>query len=246
MPIRTKYWTLAELKAKVAADLDLKFDSSEEAFITTSEINGYINEGIDRAEMLIHSIYEDYFLTRSNIPIVADTEEYALPMGIWGMKIRRIIFTDGTTTYEIPRIRDWKKFENMEAGFTTSSSGSYSYIILKSNLPTVENTNEIVSGNHKIVLSPKPQTNGNMKVWYLSQARELVNESDVLDIPEAHQMIVAFAKVKCLEKEKNEGLASAVENLASIVSNFEAMLYNMVPDTNNEIEPDYSGYGEMV
>ena len=78
-----KYWTWAELKDKVQRDLDLE----GEVFINETELLGYANEAIDEVERQVHTLYEDYFLTKAVISLVDGTEEYALPTDIYAFKI---------------------------------------------------------------------------------------------------------------------------------------------------------------
>ena len=85
-----KYWTLSEIKAKIKRDLDLE----AEDFVRDTELNDLINEAIDEAEAEVHSLYEDYFLTREVVTLVAGQEEYELPTNIYGHKIRRVVYNN--------------------------------------------------------------------------------------------------------------------------------------------------------
>ena len=121
MSTLTRFWTLAEFRAKLRMDLDLE----EETFVRPQELDDYINEAIDEAESEIHGLYEDYFLTRSQVSLVQGQEEYDMPDNIYGDKIRRIMYNNTSTVYKIKRIKDWKKFEVYEIAQNFSTSDLY-------------------------------------------------------------------------------------------------------------------------
>jgi hypothetical protein len=70
-----RYWTFAEIKAKVESDLGME----DEDFVSADEMLAYGNEAIDEAEAEIHTINEDYFLTMGPISLVSGTDSYDLP-----------------------------------------------------------------------------------------------------------------------------------------------------------------------
>ena len=111
MAIASKYWTLDELKGKIQRDLDIEGEVFIQDASDAPELLEYINEGIDKAEEIVHSLYEDYFLDKASITLVSGTHEYDLPSAIYAHKIRRIIYRNGTRVYTVDRIRDWHKFE---------------------------------------------------------------------------------------------------------------------------------------
>lgn len=123
-----KYWTLAEIRAKVEAECDLE----DEDFVRSGEFTDYVNEAIDEAESEIHGLYEDYFLKRLEVPVVALDEELDLPTDIYAHKIRRIIFRLGNspesaTVYTVERLRDWKKFEDKSIYDSNLTTDLYRY-----------------------------------------------------------------------------------------------------------------------
>jgi hypothetical protein len=236
MAITTMYWTLATLRTKIEDDLDLDIGAGVEAFISLTEFAGLVNEAIDRAEQSVHTLYEDYFLTRSVLPLVSGTEEYALPDGIYAHKIRRIVYRNGSTVFEVPRIRDWRKFEKYEASKPHSGGNLYSYFLLNS-----------VPGEPKLLVVPTPTEAGNFfQMWYIRGANRLVNDTDKLDIPEAQNFILAYIRMKVFEKEMNPNLQKAASDVDIEKRQLEETLTAMVPDADNEIEPDYSAYEEHI
>lgn len=227
-----KFWTWAELRGKVEADLDLE----EETFITQDELLGYGNEAVDEVERQVHNIYEDYFLTRGTINLVSGTEEYDLPDDIYAMKIRSIVYRNGTSVWKVQKIRDWHKFEQYEVEQTgTSSYSQYGYFLLNQ-----------TAGSPKLLLAPTPIENGSfLKIWYLRNANELVDDDSILDIPEAANYIMQYIKVRCYEKEGHPNLEKAMLDLQQEKETTLSILGQMVADNSTEIEPDLRLYEDM-
>lgn len=230
-----KYWSWAEIKEKIEADLDLQ----DEDFVRKDELLAYANEAIDEAESEIHTLYEDYFLKYVDIPIVVDDEFLSIPTlipDIYADKIRGVIFTvpGSTTTYTVARLKDWKKFQHKAISDTQSTTDLYSYFIVNT-----------TPGNPQIMLVPKSRESGTLKVWYLRNANRMVLDTDVCDIPEFINFIFSHMRVKVFGKEGHPGYAEALERLESERTRMIAVLSNRVPDADNEIDVDMSHYNEM-
>lgn len=234
MSIAARYWTYSDLVTKVEADLDLE----GEVFVQASELLGYFNEAVDKAEEAVHSLYEDYFLDKDTITLVSATSEYVLPTRIYAHKIRRIIYRNGATCYTINRIKDWRKFEEYALDLVGGSQGSasnYQYFLFNT-----------TAGSPKILFTPEVGESGTyVTVWFLRQANRFVSDSDVLDVPEAANFVMQYVKCRCYEKEGHPNLAKAMGDLAEMKDSLEGILAAMVPDADNEIEMDLSFYREM-
>lgn len=229
-----KFWTLAEIIAKVEKDLDIE----GEDFVKRDELIGYINEGIDFCESKVHDLNEDYFLSSGAVTLVTGTNIYDLPTDIYGDKIREISYRQGTRTYEIKRLRNWKKFKIYELDRAFGPQGpavELCYMLLNS-----------TPGAPQILFTPEVQETGPyVTIWYLRQANRLVNDSDVMDIPEAAQYIIQFAKMSCYEKEGHPNLGGAMIKLEALRTELLGNLQIRSPDNNDEIEMDLSIYSEM-
>lgn len=232
MAVATLYWTYLQLTTKVRDDLDL----TEETFIDDTEMLAYANEAIDRCEQLVHTLYEDYFLTKANISLVNGTDEYPLPDGIYAHKIRRMMYINGSQVYKVTRIGDWKKFEAYALDRVNSNSNLYQYFLINS-----------VVGAPRAIFTPIPRETVTdvITLWYIRQANRLAVDADILDIPEAAGYLIQYMKMRCLEKEQNPMLEKAVSDLAVEKALLESTLASMVPDAENNIEPDFSSYEEM-
>lgn len=229
----SSFSTWADIKAKVQKDLDLE----SETFVTADELLGYANEAIKKIEREIHTIYEDYFLTRSSITLVPAQEEYDLPSDIFANKIRAVVYRTGSTVNKVSRVMDWNKFYDYECDKASGvSTQVYSYFILNQ-----------TAGSPKIVLTPTPSEAGNfVKIWYLRCANQLTTDSSICDLPECYSWLIQDIKVRCYEKEVHPNLGKAIADLESEKQATIAALTCAVPDGENEIEPDFRLYREMT
>lgn len=234
MAIATRFWTYLELKDKLERDLDLE----GEVFIQPTELQEYFNEAIDKAEEIVHTLYEDYFLDKDTITLVSGTSEYTLPSRIYAHKIRRVIYRNGGRCYTVSRVRDWRKFEHYAMDLVGGSQGAaaeYKYFIINS-----------TAGSPKILFTPEVGESGTyITVWFLRQANRLSDDADVLDVPEAANFVLQYVKCRCYEKEGHPNLAKSLGDLQEMKVSLEGALTAMVPDADNEIEADMSFYEEM-
>jgi len=81
--------------------------------------------------------------------------------------------------------------------------------------------------------------------WYMRQANRLEVDSDILDIPEAANFVLRFMKNRVWEKEQNPMLQQGVASLEQERMLMVTTLAAMVPDAENNIEPDFTMYEEM-
>jgi hypothetical protein len=225
------YPTYQDLREAVERELDLE----EETFIQPQEMLKYCNDALREAEKQITTMYEDYFLSKTYLPLVVGVSEYDLPLDIWAHKIRGIVYQSGTIIYQIKRLRTKNMFEDIEEINQFSTSDWYRYFILKQ------------GADPKLVLTPpaKETSTQNVKIYYLREVKKVAQDTDTIDIPEATNFIVSYMKSKCGQKE-NSGLpvAELVEDTKREMETFIETLREMVPDKDNSIEQDFSTYEE--
>ena len=235
-----KFWTLAEIRTKINRDLDLE----GEVFVQPQELIGYINQAIDEAEAEIHTIYEDYFLTWYFPELVSGQREYDLPSDIYAHKIRKIIFSDDQSkTYEIARVPESEKFSDIALTERFRSTEFYRYLIVNTTpgapkIYTVPAIREDDTG-------PSNDGQSKMRIWYLRNANRLSNDTDVCDIPEFVHFVIAYAKLRCLEKEGHPNMmywAQQTERQRRLMVD---TLTNMIPDGETLIEPNMMHYDEL-
>lgn len=229
-----KYYTWAEIRTKIEQECDIQ----DEVFISPEEILAYANEAIDEAEAEIHGLYEDYFLKKVDIPITANDELFSIPTylsDIYGDKIRRLIFSaNGSLTYTVHRLKDWKKFEFKALSDIAGNTDLYHYFLINQ-----------TPGNPQIQLVPKAHESGTLTVWYLRNANRLSVDTDICDIPEFINFIFAHMKVKIYGKEGHPGYNDALERLEVERNRMNAVLSARTPDAENEIELDTTLYNDM-
>lgn len=236
MATTTKFWTWTQVYAKMTAELDL--EGGDDDFVDESEMMAYANDAIDEAEALIHTLYEDYFLTRGTITLVSGTDSYSLTSNLtslYGHKIRAVIYFNGNEVYEVPRIRDWKKFLAYRLGRVNNTSATDLSYFLSNTTP----------GAPDLVFTPVPAVSGAyIEVWYLRQANRLAAGSDVVDIPEFVAFIFDYIRERVAYKEgagspRHQSAKADLEKTRQIMTD---TLTQMVADGDNLVEPDLSTY----
>lgn len=224
-----KSWTLAEIRAKLEADTD----TEDEDFIRADEFTELVNDAIEEAESHILGLYEDYFLTYTDIALTAGTTEVNLPDGIYVHKIRRVIFRNGAKTYPVVRLRDWRKFEEKADFDASSSTAQLRYLLVNR-----------IAETARLLLVPTPTEDGSLRVWHIRTANRLVEETDVCDIPFI-QFIFAHVKEKIYAKEGSAFQPDAAMKLEQKREQLLSTLAQNIPDADNDIESDFSHYEDM-
>lgn len=225
--------TLLQLRTKVLEPIDAieAISDDNDSMYSVDEVNRYINKGIQKAEALIHNIYEDYFLAYKAMSIVSGTSAYVLPTDMYLNKIRKILFDDGTDRYSIDKIKHIEKIQDIVSG------DRYKYKI----------TNNTGVGN-KINIFPTPTfTNSTFtNMYYIRKAAQLVTDSDEIDIPEFEDFVVLYARRECLKKQiGNPMLEDCKAELKQEGIDMVDTLGTMIPDEDNTLELDTSFYEDF-
>jgi len=230
-----KYYTWGEIKAKIQRDLDLQ----GELFVRPDELVAYANEAIDEYEGEINTMSGralDYFLDKYSLDLVADQDEYSLPDEIYAHKIRKIMFNNQSTVYEIKPAGD-KKFQKKAIADNFNTSDLYEYFIYN---PAV--------ADPKIVLIPtaRETATGAVDIWFLRNLNRMTGlDTDICDIPVFINFIYQFIKVRVYEKEGHPNLPVAIQMLEQQRGKMQTALSDAQPDGNDEIEMDLSYYEEL-
>lgn len=218
-------WTWAEIEAKVKNDLDL----NEETMITPEELMAYGNEAIDEAEQHVLGVDESYFLQSTALELVDGSSLYDLPSNIYAMKLRRILYDNGSDAYEIKRIRDISTTQAVE------DDDDYRYMLIMNS-----------SGVHKLKLYPASRENSesNVTIWHVGNANAMTTSSSVMNIPEAVHFVIAKIKHSCLRKEGHPGQVEMKEEVDRQRQLLIETLAAMVLDENNQILIDQNAIVE--
>jgi hypothetical protein len=220
---------------------------SEEDNVTPNELIGYCNEAISEAEAEIHTLYEDYFLSYTDLTFVAGTSEYSLPTDIYADKIRAVIYSNGSLIYPITRIRNHQKFLDIQITQNFATAEEYRYFLI----------NRSSSTGVKLILAPKARDSGILaRLWYLRSANRvpaLVNElvpaaatdDAVIDIPEFVNFIMACMRGKLFAKENGgtipQDAAGEIQQQRKMMVD---TLTKMIPDDDDTVEWDLTHYRE--
>lgn len=223
--------TLSDL---ITATNDLT-DNEGNAIADSTSVIRFINEAIKRCEAVIHNLQEDYFYNETTISVVDGTSAYDLPSDIYARKIRGIWYNDGSKVYEILPIQDRQTLLYLKNSSNSQAAKRYNI--------TNDSTNGV-----KINIYPTPSETDSTSyvIMYIRNAKQLVNLTDVLDIPEYEQYIIDFARRRVLQKEVvNPMLTTVTEDLINTESLMVDTLQESVPDGNNEMSLDTSAYDEQ-
>jgi len=223
--------TLKQIRDKIIDDLDLY----EETFVDNAEIDAFIREGVEKTESSIHTLYEDYFLATSAITLSDHTNLYDFPTDIYANKIRMILYTDGTDTYEVKRVRDIKHEAMREISDPTITGCTLKWYP----------TNDAANGR-KIRIFPKGADTGTLEVWYIRNAKVLTDDTDICDIDEFSNVVELHAKTQIYLKDGDPRAADAQKLEEQAESNMVSTLSAMVVDDDNMLYADYSHYEESV
>lgn len=232
-------FTLLQLTQQIQTDLDLISSTGSIArgdhFITPDEIKVHIRRSVSDAVALIHKLYEDYYLVPAKpINIISGTSEYALPSDLYVNKIRRVLYQESTNySYKIRRIININEIP------TITAEDRLRYLII----------NELNVGYRmKFYPTPNFTSASIITMWYIRKAKELVNDSDVLDIPEEFtNFILADAKYRCLQKDVGNPMREEMKEERNEQKQLMVTtLSNKVPDDETDLRPDYSFYNESV
>ena len=224
------YPTYGALVTKVNNDYDI----TDENFISPTELLGLFNEAVKDIEKEIHDLHHEdkYFLNQTTITLVPNQSDYAMPTGIYGNKLRHIWYQNGTLKYEIRKLR---KLE--EVRYTTTGN-MYSFLLLNLPLPT----------GVVFRLYPTPTEAGAfVNVFFIRECQRFAGNvsdpTDVLEIPEAENVVIQHVKRSVARKMRRADLVEFENGLLSQqLDIFRASMKEMIPDENNQAIMDLSAY----
>lgn len=222
------YPTYGSLVTRVSADYDI----SDENFIPAAELLTLFNAALRSVEKTIHDLhFEDkYFLINGAINLVNGTADYALPTDIYASKIRHLWYENGSTKYEIPKMRNVKDYK-----FAMSGDG-YEFLLMNT-----------ASGIVLRMLPTPTESGAYVKMLYIREIRRFVastsDATNTLEIPEAEDAVIAHVKRGITRKMRRPDLTQVEDALFQAeMATLEASLKEMVPDENNLAQMDLTYY----
>lgn len=218
--------TYSSIKTKLYNDLDLY----DEDFISEAEFLGYINEAMDDGESVIHNLGLEsrYFLNTDTLTLVSGTADYSMPSDIYANKMVKVLYVNGSKSYEVTRVRELNEIPLFGTG------EDYKYLILN------------LTAGISMRLFPTPTESGAyISRYYIRNMRALTTStsaSNTCEIPEAINFIYQHVKVRVYEKEGNPNLEKAISDLKIQHDLMVQNLQEMVPDGDNKIPIDSDFY----
>jgi hypothetical protein len=215
------------MKAKIQKDLDLE----DEDFITDEELMGYGNDGLKDAHKIYVKNYETCLETEASLALVSGTSVYDLPTDIYANKITHIQYSDGSNKFTIRELKDKKQIPYVV------DSDDYRYRIV----------NSTASGAQlKLYPAAQETSASNVTIHYIRTVKQIADDDDDVDLPEAAEYIIQHIKDSCRNKEAGT-LYSAPPSPALEKQEMSLMevLSDMTPDGDNVMPGDFSFYDEF-
>ncbi len=231
-------WTAQQVIDEVRNVLDLDADE----LVTDSKMFSFINSAVRSltAEMLKLGVEDKYYETNAKLSIVANTEEYSLPVDIYISKLYKIIHQKPGYNEVLPikRLRGVAEYEKYhDANLYNHTNPDYAYKILNR------------TGVHKLILVPTPKVSetDSITIWYARKALVVDQVTDIVDVPEEMiSYILTFVKVECLKVDVgNPLLQPMMQELKELRQVVIDTLTDQTHDGDNLIEPDLSHYKDM-
>ena len=191
---------LQQLRARVRERADLE----NSQFVTTDELDVYINQSVSELyDLLVASYGSDYFLAEYAFSTVIGQEDYALPYNFY--RLRGLDLTVNGINYTIER------FMFRERNRWQSASP---VLVYNSNIPNIRY--RIVGTN--IRLQPEPAAVYAFTLHYVPTAMRLISTTDTIEseiVDGWSEYIVLDAAIKCLNKEESDttGLSARLERM---------------------------------
>lgn len=209
-----------------------------EGFVKEDELIEFANNAIEELNAMINNLYEDYYLTNTIIPLVADTGEYFLPENIYADKIRKVFFIEDNRAHEVTRAKD---LSDIKYFLTTQQQANkpYKYILLNQD----ENGTRL-----RIFPTPKQNFPNEIHLYYIRDVIKLeyydalgakLPQEDIdnqrIDVNEFGKYIFLKLSEYVYEKEKDPMVQKAITDIQRYEQIIIETLSNRVPDENDEL-----------
>lgn len=221
-----QYLTWGEIKEEVQKDHGIEGDPDYDE----QELVNMANRAINRVESRILALQQDYFLDKMEIAVTKGTSEYTLPSDIYGYKIRRVFWKeDGFSTRRLYRATNIDDMEEQANYGYYSYDKKLRYMIL----------NDAATGP-RITLSYS-ESDATLVVYYTRNANRfnaIDGDSQVCDIPEFADGVIAYMKYLVELKDKSPTLQATKQDYIDIMNELTSTLAQAVNDEDMMIEPD--------
>ena len=175
-------------------------DMENTSFVSTSEINSYINNSIEELYDLIVLRYEDYYVETIQFTIASGSDGYTFPNPIY--KLKGLDLQSGSDWLNVDKFNFEERNRGQQHLLLTSIYADVKYRLIGSTI--------------KIV--PADQAPNTYRLWYIPRFQDLVNDSDTLqaDLEQWHDYVIVDTAIKCLQKEESDVSVFMAQKMALI------------------------------
>lgn len=222
------------IKQKINSDCDLE----DQDWVDNTDLLGFVNEAIADAEGEIHQlgISDQYFRTRGDLTLVANTTAVALPADIYGFKIGKIF---ALYNGQYRQVRPFRNYLEYLDAIQNGVPGEVMQYWLE---------NDATAGP-RLLFGPAPAANGTAKCTYIRRAKRVDNTgsaTDILEIPEAENYVYALTKLYIYQKEGRPDLEVWQKKADDAYDMMVAKLKDLKVDEENLIPLDLGFYEDCT
>lgn len=228
--------TLAEMIDNIKDDQDLEDEVNP--FIEDGDIRQYINSGVRLCESHIHNIFEDYFMTLTDLTLTSGSDIVSLPADIFAQKIRRLFYwhSNKNDRYKVKRLK------NLDKLMDVTSTEKLEYFM----------TNDPTNGV-RIILNRDAnasEASTPVRCFYLRNARTFATDgtedAESFDIPEFERVVENYARKRVYLKDSDPRSEEAERELLQDTELMIGTLTRREPDEDDEIVMDGRFYRDFV
>ena len=189
--------TLAEIINRIRVRLSEPIEAS--AWFTPDTVREYVNDAIRFVYNKIVAANPDYFgLRTTQITTQPGVREYSIPVDAF--EVRYVEIIDGSTS----RILGEAGFEDR---WPDRGDGIPRWFYWM-----VDYDNPSAGPSTKVGFVPKPDGEYTVVIWYVPRPRKLVNDNDVMDLPdEIADIVVPLATAFALKSDKQDARQEEAE-----------------------------------
>jgi hypothetical protein len=217
--------TYGDFKQELEDELDIDIDQGE--VVSDTQFKRAVNRYTRECALHIYPMNQDYYRTTDIVSLVDATSEYAMPTGIFANKIRYVQFDDSSVDYEVFRIK-LEEIPNVE------TTDDFQYDIINK-----------ISGGTKYKVYPTPTANDStsMTRHFIRAINEVSGDASVIDLPDT-TLLYHLCKIFLMRKKGDPMLAMEIQQTPYYQRLYHTNLEVMLPNWNEQMDPDLSHYEE--
>lgn len=224
--------TLLEIRDQIKDDLDLQ----ESDWKTDAQLNALINRHVKKTHRKIINIYEDYFLAPLSVALDAADDYIDYPSDIYANKIKSIHFTWDLNSCEILPVKRFDRElidSNVLNGESTSPYRRWLSV-------------DSATDGRRINLYPSSGETGTVNIWYIREATELSNDTDICNMYEFCDYIIQCVKTAYYALDGDPRYKIEKSEELELERDLVNTLTNMNVGNDDTVIADYSHYEDSV